>query len=66
VPIPLTYTQTEGTFEAFLEALPESELLMLSQMDFHMGFYSIHHHCLVTCQMSIGANNGSVVTDKGA
>ncbi len=54
-----------GTFEAFIEDLPEWERLLLNHIEYHQDFYSIHH-CLTTCQISMGVSDGSVIKDQGA
>jgi hypothetical protein len=57
--------QTDGTFEAFIQDLPEWERLLLSQIEFHQDLYSIHHG-LVTYNTSIGVSDGSVAKESGA
>jgi hypothetical protein len=59
------HSRSEGTFDAFIETLPDWEQQLLSHIDFHSDLYSIHH-CLVSNQTSMGVSDGSVVKDMGA
>jgi hypothetical protein len=57
--------QMDGTFDAFIQDLPEWETLLLSKIELHKDLYSIHHG-LVTYNTSIGVSNGSVAKESGA
>jgi hypothetical protein len=45
--------------------LTEWEKLLLSHIEFHSDFYSIHHS-LVSCTTSMGVSDGSIVRNHGA
>ncbi len=63
--MPTMATATTGTFEEYLDLLPEWEQSLLFNTTIHYDLYTLHH-VLNTGTACIGVSDGSVIIDEGA